>query len=46
MNAMWKVVCECGWSSGYQPSAQKAKALLKKHTDNDPHRDYVDVPMF
>lgn len=46
MNAQWKAVCQCGWTTGYQASADKCRKMLKAHVDNDPHKDYTDVPMF
>jgi len=38
--------CECGWHSDPQTSCSKAQAAVKKHTDDSPHRDFDDVPMF
>lgn len=44
-HVMWKAVCQCGWTTGYVESASKAQKAMKQHLDNDPHRDYVDVPL-
>ena len=46
MKAAWKAACSCGWQTEWLPKASDVSRALKKHHDENPHRDYVDVPMF
>jgi hypothetical protein len=41
------VECEvCGWTAQGFSTAAKATKAAKQHLNDNPHRDFEDVPMF
>lgn len=44
-NVIFTGTCECGWTTGPQESCAKAQKAMKRHIDDNPHRDFDDVPL-
>ena len=43
----YTVECDvCNWAAGGFDSPQKAAKAAKRHTDDNPHADYDDVPLW
>ena len=41
----FEATCECGWTTGPLESCAKVQKAVKRHIDDNPHRDFEDVPL-